>query len=213
MEFPANSHKSTEKAEASKKEKKVKRIELQGQVVKKKEPLSHKVKGIFFGGQFRQTAQYVAADVLLPAFRDLIVNSISKGVDRLVYGDNAPRRMVQGSSQYRPRVQYNSPIIRQQDPRERDVILPGQPPRDISGKRPGEIFIFSAREDAEAMLEGLGTIIDDYEIATLADLYEMMGLPHTHVDNTWGWTSIVRAEVRQSRDGYILELPPLQSIK
>ena len=44
------------------------------------------------------------------------------------------------------------------------------------------------------------------------DLYDLTGLPSAHVDNKWGWTYLTNTEIRQIRDGYLLDLPPMEEI-
>lgn len=62
------------------------------------------------------------------------------------------------------------------------------------------------------VLERLNDIIDRYEVASVADLHELVGLPTTHVDNKWGWENVRYAEVRQIREGFLLDLPPAMPI-
>jgi hypothetical protein len=72
------------------------------------------------------------------------------------------------------------------------------------------------RADAEVVLEGLDTIIDQYEAASLADYYDLIGKPDvaSPIDDKWGWMdSLGSVNIRQVADGYILELPRLQEIK
>ena len=73
-------------------------------------------------------------------------------------------------------------------------------------------MILASREEAELVLERLLDIISKYEVASLADLYDLTGLPSSHVDNKWGWTYLNNTEIRQVRDGYLLDLPPLEEI-
>jgi hypothetical protein len=62
------------------------------------------------------------------------------------------------------------------------------------------------------VLERLSDIIEQYAVASLADLHELAGIPTTHVDNKWGWESLRFAEIRQIREGYLLDLPPAEAI-
>jgi hypothetical protein len=47
---------------------------------------------------------------------------------------------------------------------------------------------------------------------SLADLFDTVGLPATHVDNKWGWTNLASVEVRQVREGWQISFPPLEEI-
>jgi hypothetical protein len=212
MDYPSNSNKDKEKdnSKAVEPVKKVEKVELEGQVLTRKTPIGSRIKSIFLGGEFKSAAQYIGAEVLLPALRNLLVDATTKGIERVVYGDssyNRPR-----TPEYRPRVTYNNPVNRgySRDPRER-ANLPDQPSRPRPRHDRTEI-ILASRGDAELILERLQDIIDRYQVASMADLHELVGLPTTHVDNKWGWESIRFAEIRQIREGYLLDLPPAETI-
>lgn len=208
--FPSNSHKVTDK---SKKVPKKERPELKkivsGEVIKRKRPLGQRIKGVFFGGEFKDAVRYISRDVLLPAFKNLIVDATSKGVERVIYGETAPRRRPLDLG--RPRFQYNQPVDRGYTPRS--AMLPDQPPIAQSRRsiQPNEI-VLQTRDDAEAVLEQLGNLIEKYEAASVADLNELLGLPSVYTDNNWGWTTLGFSGIQQVRDGYLLVLPPLEPV-
>lgn len=202
--YAGNTNKDKEQKVAPEEEKVVQKVTT-GTVVKKKQPLGQRFKAIFFGGDSKSAARYVAADVLLPAIKNLLVDTTTKGVERLVYGDSRPTR--RPGFDYRSRVQYNSPLMRS-DPRT--GRLPDQGPRMT--RRETSDLVLASREEADLVLERLLDILDKYDVASVADLYELTGLPTSHVDNKWGWTQLHNTEVRQVRDGWLLNLPPAEEI-
>lgn len=210
MDYQSNSHKNKAQGEKpSKEDKKIEKI-VTGEVVEKKKNIGRKFKDIFFGGDFKTAAGYVAGDIILPSLRNMFADAAKGAVDRVIFGESAySRRRVH---EMRPRVSYNNPIRR--DPRDsRTVYLPDQPPHPYrQNRREANDIIIGNREEAEAVVERLIDIVDQYDEATLADLYELLGLPHNHVDQKWGWTFLKNAEVRQTRDGYLLDLPPLEAL-
>lgn len=213
MDYAGNSNKAEEKTQV--KEKKIEKIVLTGEVIQTKKPLGARMKHIFFGGEFRGAMRYVAADVLLPAFRNLVVDATTKGIERVIYGESAYSRR-RGPSDYRPRVQYNNPINRRAvDPRDR-AYLPDQPPLPASahGRSRTEVneLTFPSRADAELVLERMTDIIDVYEVASVADLYDLIGLATSHVDNKWGWIDLNKVEIRQTRNGYVIDFPAAEAI-
>jgi hypothetical protein len=72
--------------------------------------------------------------------------------------------------------------------------------------------IVGTREEAELVIERLIDVLDKYDVVSLAALYELLGLETSYIDNKWGWTNLSSAQVRQIRQGYLLELPPLEEI-
>lgn len=206
MDYQGNTNKS--KTEALE-EKKIEKV-VTGTVIKKDKTFGHKFKEVFFGGDFRNAMRYIAADVLLPAIRNLMVDATTQGVERIVYGESSRQRrpMWGGSQGYRSRIQYNNPVRRDR------AYLPDQSPSGGSrrGRRDTEDLILATREEADNVLERLTDILDKYGVASLADLYELTGLPSAHIHNKWGWTFLNNAEIRQVREGYLLDLPPVEEI-
>ena len=151
--------------------------------------------------------RYVASDVLLPALRNLLVDMITRGTERMVYGETRPRR---GDTRINYGAHYQlNPPSRPFDPRLSPVR--DRRPRAISRHEINDIVV-STRPEAELVVERLGDIIDTYEVVALGDLYDLLGLPTTHIDQKWGWTVLNNIPIRQVRQGYLIELPPLEEI-
>lgn len=74
-------------------------------------------------------------------------------------------------------------------------------------------FTLSSRLGAGDVLGKLSELISVYRTATLADLYDLVGLPHDLKDERWGWTNIDRAGIDRVKEGYVLRLPPVNYIK
>jgi hypothetical protein len=212
MDFPSNSQNVT----GDKKPKETPKKDIQkvvtGEVVQKPKTIGRRLKVIFFGGEFKGAIRYIMSDVMLPAFKNMVVDATSKGVERVVYGEVGPRRRYgSGFEPGRPRVQYNSPIDRGYG---RRAMLPDQPPYSSPSRRrqePADLILVS-REEAELVLERLTDVIDTYEVASVADLHDLVGLPTSHIDNKWGWTRLTNVEVRQVREGFLIELPTPEPI-
>ena len=211
MDYQGNADKNKEKDK--KPEKNIEKV-VTGEVIQKPVTIGRKFKNIFLGGDLKASARYVTADVLLPALRDLLVDVITNGARRMVYGESMYRRRI---TENRPRVSYSSysnpisPTYRMTEPRDR-ARLPDQPHPARQVRREYDTIILAQRADAETVVERLIDIIDKYEVASLADLYDLLGQPSAHVDNKWGWTYLSNVEVRQVRDGYMIDLPPLEAI-
>lgn len=185
------------------------------EVVSKKPGPGRRFKNIFFGGDARHAASFVGNDVLLPALRNLIVDMVAKGAERLIYGET--RRPGSGMFNYGGRYPGGSTYSYTSDPRGRPanpLLGPGMIPQGPRRAKQQEMndLIIGTREDADMVLERLTDILDMYQVATLADLYDLLGLARTPIDNVWGWTTLAGARVVQVRQGYLLDLPPLVEI-
>ena len=94
-------------------------------------------------------------------------------------------------------------------------MLPKQPPYSVRDSRyQVEPFLVSSRSDAELVVEQLFEIISMYGVVSVADLYDLVGLSSlsTHVDNKWGWAILQNVDIRQTREGYVIDLPLPEAI-
>lgn len=208
MDFPGNSHNVLgEPKEPEKPKKDIQKV-VSVDAVQRPKSLGRRFKGIFFGGEVKGATRYIFADVLVPALKNMVVDATSKGVERVIYGDSPRRRYDPG----RPRISYNTPPLDRYSSTRRGM-LPDQPPHSAPMRRQdvGEIILVS-RADADMVIERLTDIIDKYDVASIADLHELVGLPTTYVDNKWGWSVLKYANIRQVREGYLLDLPPVEPI-
>jgi hypothetical protein len=204
-DYQANSRKAKE-AQALP-DKNIEKV-VAAEAVQRKKPVGRRFKEIFFGGEFRSASRYVATEVLLPAVRNLIFDATTESVKRMIYGDTFQRR---SQPDGRSRISYNSPLSQRPDPRL-EMRPPGQPPRPLPSRTQSTEIILHSRADAEVVLERLADILETYQVVSVADLNELVGLPSAHVDNKWGWTYLANSGIRQVREGFVLELPPTEPI-
>lgn len=214
MEFPGNSQNVTgeKKKPALTDEKKREVIEkvISGEVVQRKKTILRRFKETFLGGDGKSVVRYISAEVLLPAMKNLFVDAVDQGAKRMVYGDTAPRRRIDVSGG--PRVSYNRPVERYS---RHGAMLPDQPPRGAppAGRRQDvNDVILVSRDEAELVLERLQDIIDKYDVASVADFYDLVGLPTNYIDNKWGWSNLHYVDIRQVREGYLIALPSVEPI-
>ena len=67
--------------------------------------------------------------------------------------------------------------------------------------------VLTDRREASNIIDKLQDIIDQYEVATVADLYSLVGLPSKYVDNDWGWADIGAPRTVRVDGGFQLVLP------
>jgi hypothetical protein len=205
----------------SKKSKEVKRPEREalepvvtGEVVQKQKGLGRKFKDTFLGGDAKHAAQFVTADVILPALRNLIVDMTSKGIERLVYGESNFRRRGTPGTHYNYSARYQAGA----HPAIREAIDIGSrmsaslPARGRANRHDIADIIISDLNEAELVLERMIDVLEKYDVVSLADFYELLGEPVNTIDNKWGWTNLGGAQIRQIRQGYLIDLPPVEAI-
>lgn len=187
-------------------EKEVKQI-VTGTVKPRKESAFSRFKTNFFGSDINSVGGYITSEVVLPAIKDLIVKIASEGIERMMYGEVRSKRRSENGSRY----SYGgSPI----NVRSRPTYTGGRVPHPGTATRRhmvGDILV-STRGDGERVLETMTEIIERYGVATVADLYSLLGHPTNYIDNNWGWTTLVMANIVQSPDGWVLDLPPVEAV-
>ena len=201
VDYPANSHmvRPTEKREQ--REKKVNKI-IKGKVVKRKKTFKEKLAETFFSVDVGSVSSYIIYDVLIPAAKDTIEDLVKGSIEVLIRGESrgSHTRRDKGKSY----VSYSNYYNRSRDDRRDDR-------RDTSARNRArhnfEDIILDSRGEAEEVLSHLVDLTEDYGVASVADLYDLVGMTGNFTDNKYGWTNLSDATVSRVRDGYIIDLP------
>lgn len=194
-DFPSNSHKAREKKDEPKKIEKI----IQGSVVKKKKPLSKRVVETFLGDDVGSVSSYILYDVLIPAAKTTISDMVSSGIEMLLFGEakGARTRRDKGRSY----VSYNNYYNKGDRYERREPSLRNRSRHNFDD------IILDSRGEAEEVLSHLVDLVDDYGMASVADLYDLVGITSNFTDNKYGWTNLSSASVSRVRDGYLIDLP------
>lgn len=157
--------------------------------------------------------QYVAEEILIPSIKNIVVDAVTSGVNMVMYGENKPRSTPHSNpyanrTGYRPTTNYTSRYAsRQPEPAAERTIA--------RAARYGiEEYVIEDRFDASHVLTTLTENADMYDNVSVADYYDLIGVPSVYTDNTYGWTidSITRATIVPVRGGYIIKFPPVEVI-
>lgn len=204
--YPGNSHKAKGKVIETEKpveeKPKVKQV-TSGAVVQRKKGLGRKVAETFAGDDAHSVGNYILFDVILPAAKAMISDAASQGVERLLFGEASRSRTRTAGGSH---TSYN----RMYTPNREDRPSNG-PSRNMSHRaRANHDFneiVLEDRGEAEDVLDCLGDLISTYDVASVADLYELVGITGNFTDDKYGWSSIAGASVSRVRAGYLLNLP------
>lgn len=199
-EFPSNSERSRKDTPE---DKKISSVVTSG-AVRRKKSLRKQFSDTFVAGDARTAMRYVIFDVLLPAAKDTIVEAGSQGIEKLIFGDSRRRGSTRPQSGPTGHVQYNRYSMG-------DASRFSSPQRAMSrqarSRHNFDEIVLTERSEAEEVIDRLFDLVSRYEQASVADLYELVGLSSTHTDHKWGWSDLHGAGVSRIRGGYLLDLP------
>mgnify|MGYP001344743173 FL=1 len=196
MDFPSNSHKRKE--ETKKPEKKVEKV-TSGKVVKQKKTLGKKFAETFLGDNIESVSSYIIYDIIIPAAKNMISDTVSNGIEMLLFGQTRGSRTrrdrgksyVSYSNYYKDRDRYRDRQISQRNRARHNF----------------DDIILESRGEAEEVLSHLVDLTEDYGMASVADLYDLVGVTSNFTDNKYGWDNLSSGRVVPVRGGYLLELP------
>lgn len=189
--FPTNSYIKKIKKDAP--EKKLKRV-VKGGVIKKKKSLSKRATEIFLGDNLENVSNHIFYDVAIPAIK----NGLLDGLEMLLFGKKNidPRNRGGYNKPYRSYDKYF-------DSRKggRQISHRGRIRHDFD-----EICIENQVEALET-LDILVNLTQTHGVATVADLYNLVGIKSEYTDDAYGWDNLDTARVVEVRGGYLLDLP------
>ena len=192
QDYKPNSHRFREEKKKNPEEKKVEKV-VKGGVKRKKKNEIHKFADVFISEDISSVKSYIFLDVLVPAVKKAILDIVTNGADMLLYGGNSKGRKSSNASF----VSY-----RNYSDRDRRTVNDSR----ASGYSCDDL-IFDSRGEAEEVLTRMDELLDSYGLATVADLYDLVGVTGNYTDCKYGWTSLRYAEVVRVRDGWKIKLP------
>lgn len=187
------------KDEQAENEKKIEKA-ITGSVRTRKQPVGRKIADSFISEDAGSVKNYLLMDVLVPAIKDTLSDIIKSGIDMILFGESRASsggRRIGSSNVVSYQSYYNKPQSRQTR-NTQTVRLKGYEFEDI---------VLENRADAEEVLSRLIGLTREYGMASVTDLYELVGLDPSYMDNKYGWYDLKGAGIERVRDGFILALP------
>ena len=182
-----------------------------GEVVRKQKSKIQNVAETFFGGDLKDVASYIVVDVMIPAAKDMLYDTVSQGFSRLLFGEVRQRT----ASTNREYTSYGSMSrdrsmrrVDQSRRNSRDDTV-----RDRISSNDFDDITFRDRRDAEAVMDTLMDTIDHYGQCSVADLLKASGMSPKYTDYDSGWHDLSRASISRYRDGYVLNMPRTEDLR
>lgn len=195
--YKPNSNKSKQLA-SEQPERRAQKVVAGGAKVKKKSEL-RKFADNFVSEDAGKVGSYLFTDVIVPGLVKIITDSLKDGVDIIFKG--ASGRNSRNSGNYPGNyVSYNSFSSNRSTETHK-----AQSNKHVHS--PSEITLPS-RRDAEAVLNQMRGILDNYGVVTIMDLYDSVDISHSFTDAKYGWTDLRNADVARDGDGWYIKFPP-----
>ena len=182
--YQSNSHKSKRIAVEDKK--KVDKI-VKGKVKTKKK---NGILSSFINDDLQDIKKYIVEDVLIPTIKKTITDVVKNSIDMFFYGEVSRPNRTNSS-----RISYTSYYDRDREPRRRrnDLLI--------------DDIVLESRSEAEEVLDRLDEMIEEFGMASVLNLYDLIGVTAPFTADKYGWTDIRNATAVRVRDGYLLKLP------
>lgn len=176
--------------------------------VKQKKGLVKRLFGGLFGPDgIRRIGSYVASDIVLPAVKNMLADSLKSGVDLALFGEHRPASRGYSKSsdvQPAPKTNYSAYSRSRSSTVERGTT-------NRMAKYVDD-YIIGDRMEAIECLDQLTELADKYNSVAVADYYDMIGVRTHFTDNNYGWTidSIKHASIASVRGGWVIKFPALE---
>lgn len=196
VDYPSNAKKQKAQAQADAERVPVETI-VTGAIVERKRGIFGKIHDTFIGENSGSVLDYVVMEVLVPAAKNTISDAVTQTIERMMFGESRVRQ----PPGTRPGYTNYSKVTTTRPDSQRVMSRQAQAQHDFSD------FILASRVEAEEVLDRLRDLIDQYQLATVSDLKDLLGVSGEFTDEKWGWFDLRAASVRHVRGGYLLVLP------
>lgn len=205
-ECPSYSHKAREKAKVGSEtttEKRVEKSVVTGTAATKKKSEIQKFADTFVSEDAANVKAYILQDVIIPAAKRILDDVIVGSLRMFLYGERGGSGG--GNRSNASKVSYRSYYERESD---RDRRRDSGANRVRSGFEYDDIE-FEYRGDAEAVLTEMENIIEQFDMVSVGDLYDLADVSTSnYAVNRYGWTNLATAQIARTRNGkYIIKLP------
>lgn len=164
-----------------------------------KKPLGQRFKEAFFVTSKEELKRFIVQEVIMPGVRDILSDIISRGSDKLLYGDGRGRRSSRGSrgasfvsyQEYYDKGKKNTSY----------KTAGGYTSEGIHWDGP------AAEDRANSVLDWCAEQLELYERFTAYQFYSECGMTTDHSDENWGWTSIEGFKAVREGHGWSIYTP------
>ena len=162
---------------------------------------------------------FVAEEIIKPAIKNLIVDSVTSGINKMMYRDGGgPTNRHHGYSPHRgyPQPPQYTNYANRYNASQSSAPQPVQPSESrVPAVRYGvDDYKLTDRNDASHVLISLTENANNYGTVSVADYYDLIGVASAYTDNNYGWSAegMARATIMPVAGGYIIKFPQVEVI-
>lgn len=199
IDYASNSHKSKAAIVPTNNDQEKRKIAPVAKAVKTKKAPGRTLMESFVTDDLPAVKDYLIFDVLIPATKNAISDLVTTGIEMILFGESTGRRGINRTSTNQ-KVSYSN-YYRTSNTSSGSRVLAA---RD---RYSYDDVILGTRGEAEDVLGHMYDILDEYEMVSIADLYDLVGIQSSYTDNKYGWTDLTGSRIERTRDGYYIHLP------
>lgn len=178
---------------------------VEGKVTTRKPPWWKRAARSLIADDATNIGDFVLSDILIPAAKNLIRDIIVGGTDRTLFGSGRGRRGL-GLRHEGPVSSLRTRYDRMSEEPSRGLT------REQRARHDFQLITLDSRQEAIEVVEALIDQIVRFRVATVTDLYDLVGVTGSYADQRWGWTDLSTADIVQNRGGWLIDLPSPEPI-
>ena len=197
---------------------------IKGTAIKRPRSFGQKLADVFLEDNTQNVSTYIVRDVLIPAGKAMVCDIVGWGgfAEMLLFGgltgqnrnrqggmsrNSIYNRDARTTYNYGGLTRNNSSMNDQRVNKRREMSRTGRAMHDFSE------IILDTRGEAEDVFTRLVDLTEsEYRFASVADLYDMVGIESTFADQKYGWSDLSQASVVRVREGYLIKLPRTEAL-
>lgn len=182
---------------------------LEGEIIVKRPSLMRRIfKLMAYNGREKSMIDHVTDDIIRPGLINLLYDAGNGILKQVLYGDSNYRANNSSSNRtnyvmFGSKKSSSTPYSRPEVPSQQPLRYAGYELQDIC---------FKSRVDGMIVLDQINDIMQNEHKLRVAELYEIMDMPAPFTTNNYGWTDISQASLQQHRDGWRLDMPPVERL-
>lgn len=204
---PLNTEPKEEKLVEKEKVQKV----VTGVVKKRKKNLIERlVVGIIGPDGLPAVGSYLLKEVIGPSLIQLTAESAKSAIDMMLYKGQGGRPGATPSQPSRVAMRPHTNYASHYAMPPQQVATPVN--RHVSGRVVD--YTIADRNEGYTVIQSLQAMAEAYNVVSLADYYDMIGVTSQYTDYNFGWdaSAISQVALMPVAGGYVIKFPPLQNI-